>query len=172
MKSSFSFHRKWLDAINMIEDAAIRAEIISTVVNYGLTGELVRSESDVVNAMAALIISQISRGKNSSSAIPGKEASTVNDEPVTAKSQNSAPASTLSPAPTATSASARVATHVSSLYGNGAFMDADELRGYYPYSGYPEIMFLGETNESNAEARRKLVEERLSADVGDCALSQ
>ena len=58
---SFSFRRTWLEAVNKITDAALRAEIISTVVNYGLTGELAESSSDVVNAMAALIISQIPR---------------------------------------------------------------------------------------------------------------
>ena len=50
MKTSFSFRRSWLDAINMINDAALRAEITAAVVNYGLTGELTPSDSDIVNA--------------------------------------------------------------------------------------------------------------------------
>ena len=59
MKKSFSFRRKWLDAINLIEDAAIRAEITLAVIEYALNGTPVSSESDVVQAMAALIISQM-----------------------------------------------------------------------------------------------------------------
>ena len=61
MKKSFSFRRSWLDAINLIEDETLRAEITLIVVNYGLTGELTESSSDVVNAMVALIVSQITR---------------------------------------------------------------------------------------------------------------
>lgn len=56
MKKSFSFRRKWMEAINKIEDVALRAEITMAVVTYGLTGEMPCSESDVVNAMVTLII--------------------------------------------------------------------------------------------------------------------
>ncbi len=63
-KKSFSFRRQWLDAINIISDEKLRREIISIIVNYGFTGQLTTSASDVVNAMVSLIISQIPRKRD------------------------------------------------------------------------------------------------------------
>lgn len=57
--SKFSFRHAWLDAINQIKNAAIRAEITHAVVHYGLTGERLATKSDVVDAMLSLIIAQI-----------------------------------------------------------------------------------------------------------------
>lgn len=143
MKTSFSFRRSWLDAINMINDAALRAEITAAVVNYGLTGELTPSDSDIVNAIVTLIISQIPRKRDAAKPPVTKPVADA-EEPATnhVEEKHFFPES----------------------HAYGTFADENLHTRLYPFPGYPDIQFYGPTNKSNIAARRKLVDDLLPYD--------
>ncbi len=138
---SFSFRRTWLEAVNKITDAALRAEIIATVVNYGLTGELAESSSDVVNAMAALIISQIPRKR-----APRQQEQTESD---------TAPAAMPEPAPVSSDAPSVQAT-VSGTESAAADTRPVRYKVFHPALGNRVLDYEEYPGADNTAARAEL----------------
>lgn len=85
-RENFKFQRSWLDAINLISDPAVKAELAMAIIDYGINATPPAGLSEMAQVVMALIMPQIdaaarrSRSKAAPAPAPGEETGEIKKE--------------------------------------------------------------------------------------------